>query len=61
MSSETRSTKSSLSSKQGIEQGKAIARGIAEANAQKDRSMASAAKRKETLFRKAVKETFGNY
>lgn len=43
------------------EQGKAIARGIAEANAQKDRNMASAAKRKETVLRNAAQNVFKNY
>lgn len=41
-----------------VNQGKAIARGIAEANAQKDRNMAKAEKRKETMFRKAAEIVF---
>lgn len=41
-----------------VNQGKAIARGIAEANAQKDKNMAKAEKRKETIFRNAVAKVF---
>lgn len=44
-----------------VEQGRAIARGIAEANAQKERNMAKAAKRNETMLRNAAQKVFRNY
>lgn len=44
-----------------VEQGRAIARGIAEQNAQKERNMAKAAKRNETMLRNAAQNVFKNY
>ena len=43
------------------EQGRAIARGIAEQNAQKEKNMAKAVKRKETMLKKAAESVFKNY
>ena len=43
------------------EQGRAIARGIAEQNAQKERNQAKAVKRKETMLRNAAEKAFGQF
>lgn len=43
------------------EQGRAIARGIAEEQARKERNQAIAEKRKESTLRNAANKVFGNY
>lgn len=43
------------------EQGRAIARGISEENARKERNMAKAAKRQQTMLENAAKKVFTNY
>lgn len=51
-----------LSDEQIKEQGRAIARGIAEENARKERNKAIAAKRKESTLRNAADKMFNrNY
>jgi len=39
-----------------VEQGRAIARGIAEQNAQKERNLAKAEKRQTTMFKRAAEK-----
>ncbi len=43
------------------EQGRAIARGMTEENARKERNQASAEKRKQTMLRNAAEKVFRNY
>lgn len=50
-----------LSPEQINEQGRSIARGIAEENARKERNKASAEKRKDTQLRNAAQSVFKNY
>ena len=47
--------------KQLSEPGRAIARGIAQENAQKEKNMAKAAKHKGTMLKKAAESVFKNY
>lgn len=49
------------SEKSTNELGRAIARGVSEQNAQKERNMQIAAKRKETILHKAAESIFKDY
>lgn len=49
------------SSDESTNLGKAIARGIAEQNAQKERNLEKAQKRKDTLLKKAAESIFRDY
>lgn len=52
---------STSSSEKDKELGKAIARGILEENAQKERNMQKAQKRKETMLKNAAESIFKDY
>ena len=52
---------STSSSDERKELGRAIARGVAEQNAQKERNMQIAAKRKETMLKNAAESIFKDY